>query len=104
MNGNLEKRVNDRKRFSAPIVFSYFNKEECFKAKTLNHCPGGVCFKSEVYLKPGADILFRAKDPSCNHCGGLRIISLAEVRWCREIRDSKVPSYEIGIKYYDPVY
>ena len=109
MKDNVEKRRNERQSASAPIVLSYFNKEECFKAQTLNHCPGGVCFKSEVYLKPGAAILFRVNsfdlnDPCCNNCGGLRSISLAEVKWCSDVLNPKIPSYKIGVKYYEPAY
>ena len=109
MKDNLEKRKDERECASIPIVCSYFNKEEYFQAQTLNHCPGGVCLKSETYLKPGAAVLFRVhrfdRNAPCD-CNsiGLRTVSLAEVKWCREILDSKAPSYEVGIKYFAPTY
>jgi hypothetical protein len=109
MKDNAEKRANERQRFVAPIVFSYFNKEECFDAQTLNHCDSGLCFKSDVCLKPGASVYIRVKkfplNGSCSsNCAGLRSVTLAEIKWCRELSDPIVHSYEIGAKYYEPAY
>jgi hypothetical protein len=109
MKANPEKRVNERRSFAAPIVFSYFNKKECFEAQTLNHCDKGLCFKSDVCLKPGATVYIKVKkfpsNGSCNgHCAALRSVTLAEIKWCREIPDPMVHTYEIGVKYYESVY
>ena len=109
MKNNLEKRANERQGFAAPIVFSYFNKEQCFEAQTLNHCDRGLCFKSDVCPKPGATVYINVKkfpiDDSCNsNCNGLRSVTLAEIKWSRAIPDPMVHSYEIGVKYYEPPY
>jgi len=33
-------------------------------------------------------------------CRGLRTLTLADVKWCKEILDATEPFYEIGAKYY----
>ena len=109
MKKYVENRANKRKDIALPVVFSYFNKEKCFEAQALNHCPGGVCFKSEVFLKPGAAIFLRvnyfdANNRNSKNHGGIRSVSIAEVKWCSEILDSKVSSYKIGVKYYEPAF
>ncbi len=109
MQTTAEKRADERQSFVGPIVFSYFNKELCFDAQTLNHCDSGLCFKSDVDLKPGATVYIKAKkfppNLSCNtNCRGLRSVALGEIKWCKEIPDPMVHSYEIGVKYYEPAY
>jgi len=39
-----------------------------------------------------------AIDPETHE--GLRTISIAEVKWCKEVADDQNPHYEIGIQYY----
>jgi len=107
METYTEKRAYKRCNYNAPIAFSYFNKEHCFEAQTLNHGPGGMCFKSSFFLQPGATVYIRVKefhpDGSCSgNCEGLRSATLADVKWCREIPDANVSSYGIGVKYYEP--
>lgn len=109
MEPSTNKRASERRSYSAPIVFSYFNKEPSFDARTLNHCTGGMCFKSRTSLRPGATVYIRVKNfhpnGSCHgDCEGLRSATLADVKWCKEIPDANVPSYGIGVKYYEPVY
>jgi hypothetical protein len=109
MNKNSEKRTHERQGFSAPIVFSYFNKEQRFEAQTLNHCDGGLCFKSDICLKPGATVYIKVKKFShngpCNsNCEGLRSVTLAEIKWSRGIPDPMVHSYETGVNYYELPY
>ena len=109
MKNDSEKRANERQSFSTPIVFSYFNKELFFDAETLNHCDRGLCFKSDVRLKPGATVYINVKKfslngPCTSNCNGLRSVTLAEIKWSREIPDPPVHSYEIGVKYYELPY
>ncbi len=56
MNTSVEKRAYERHCYAADIAFSYFNKESSYEAHTLNIGTGGMCFKSDLYLKPGATI------------------------------------------------
>lgn len=109
MKTNAEKRACERHSYTASIAFSYFNKEHCFEAQTLNHSAGGMCFKSNFFLQPGATVYIRVKkfhpNNSCTGlCHGLRSVTLAEVKWCDEELDTDVFSYGVGVKYYEPDY
>jgi hypothetical protein len=68
-----------------------------------------MCFKSEVSLKPGATVRIRVKNlyptgPSSGNCRGLRLITLAETKWCRKNSNDTKSVYEIGAKYIQPEY
>jgi hypothetical protein len=109
MNAYTDKRACERLRHTATIEFSYFNKQHCYEAQTLNHCGEGMCFKTEVSLQPGATVCIRLKNFSphgaCNgDCRGLRSLTLAEAKWCKEIINETETFYEIGVKYYHPEY
>jgi hypothetical protein len=104
-----EKRHAERRRHVAPISFSYFNKEPCFDAQTFNCSSGGMCFKSKFFLKPGTIVCIRSKNSNPNGFGNgvveeLRSMTLAEVKWCREIHDGDVSAYGVGVNYFPPVY
>ena len=105
MTTNAEKRACERHSYTAPITFSYFNKEQCFDAQSLNHCVEGMCFKSNFFLQPKATVYIRVKrfhpHNSCNAaCHGLRLVTLAEVKWCKELDVGKV-YYGVGVKYFE---
>ncbi len=109
MKTNAEKRDCERRDYTAPIVFSYFNKNDYFDAQTLNHGTEGMCFKSSCRLRSGATLYIRVKKfhphgPCTGVCQGLRSATLAEVKWCEEILDSGTFSYKVGVKYYGPIY
>lgn len=109
MNSYTEKRVWERHCHSAPIAFSYFNKKHCHEAQTLDHCDGGMRFKSAVFLPHGATVSIRVTkfDPdgcSDGDCRGLRSVTLAEVKWCRKSPTETERFYETGVKYYQPEY
>ena len=107
MNAYADQRVFERCRCSATIEFSHFNKGHGYEAQTLNNCDQGMCFKSEVMLQPGVIVCIRVKDLQSNdawnfNCQGLRSVSLAEVKWCKEITNETGSFYEIGTKYFQP--
>ena len=109
MKTNAEKRACERHSYTAPIAFSYFNKEHCFESQTHNHCDVGMCFKSNFFLQPGATVYIRVKkfhpNGTCSgDCQGLRSVTLAEVKWCKDFLNESEPFYEIGAKYYEPDY
>ena len=109
MRTNAERRAYERLSDITPIVFSYFNKESCFDAQILNYCAGGICFKSSFCIKPGATLYIRVTKFYPNGCltndyGGLRSVTLAEVKWCNEVLDANKPFYGIGAKYYGSEY
>ena len=109
MKAIKEKRHAERCQHMALISFSYFNKESNFEARTLNFGPGGMCFKSNFFLEPGTIVLIRLKKSNLNGLGngvseGLRSLTLAEVKWCKEIHDIDVPAYSVGVRYFPPIY
>ena len=109
MNTNAEKRAYERHCYAADIAFSYFNKESSYEAHTLNIGSGGMCFKSDLYLKPGATICVRLikthpNGACCGFCEGLHIVTLAEVKWCQEANGAGAFPYGVGVKYFEAAY
>ena len=109
MKTHAEKRAFDRHSFSADVAFSYFNKENSYLAQTMNLGIGGMCFKSSLSLQPGATVYIRLKKIHPNgsdtgFCEGLRLATLAEVKWCSELSEAKPLPYSVGVKYFEPVY
>ena len=109
METTAEKRAGGRHSYTAQIVFSYFNKEHCFDAQTLNHSAGGMCFKSNFFVQPGSTVYIRVKKFAQSNsrtglCHGLRSVTLAEVKWRDEELDARLFPYGVGVKYYEPDY
>lgn len=109
MKTDAQKRTCERHRYAADIAFSYFNKENSYNARTLNLCTGGMCFKSNVFLQPGATIFVRLiktypNDSCSGYCEGLHLVTLAEVKWCHEAPGVEAFPYGVGVKYFEAVY
>ena len=109
MNIHAEKRAYERHCYSADIAVSYFNKEHSYNTCTLNIGTGGMCFKSDLFLQPGATLYVRLKkthsNGSCSgFCEGLHIVTLAEVKWCQEVPNGEAFPYGVGVKYFETVY
>jgi hypothetical protein len=109
VESSTDKRACERRSYAAPAAFSYFNKEQFYEAQTINHCAGGLRFKSEVFLQPGATVFIKVKklhpnDSGSDGCQGLRSVTLAEVKWCKAFTDETEPFYEVGARYYEPDY
>ena len=47
---------------------------------------------------------FHPHGPCVGLCEGLRYNTLAEVKWCREITDTDIARYRVGIQFLAPVY
>ena len=62
-----ERRSYQRCADQASILLSFFNKEDSFKARMINHSFGGVCIKSNSYFQPGTAILIRIKEFASDH-------------------------------------
>lgn len=104
-----EKRAYDRNRFSAEVLFSYFNREPSYSAQITNLSARGMCFNSCLLLKPGATICIHLKkihpeSSGKGFCEGLRYVTLAEVKWCSQEPCEETSHYEVGVKYIEPVY
>ena len=109
MRTRAERRAYERLSDISPIVFSYFNKKSYFDAQILNYCAAGICFKSSFSIQPETTVYIRVTKFYPNGslksvCGGLRPITLAEVKWCIDVPDANVPAFRIGVKYYESEY
>ena len=109
MNTHAEKRAYERHCYAADIAISYFNQEDSYNAHTLNIGTGGMCFKSNIFLQPGATLYVRLKEAhpdgsSSGFCEGLHIVTLAEVKWCQEVPNGEAFQYGVGVKYFESAY
>ena len=109
MKANAEKRACERHFCPADIAFSYFNKEHSYNAEILNLGMGGMCFRSNLWLLPGATVYIRLIKTHPNgicagSCEGLRSVTLAEVKWCNELPGATALPYGVGVKYFNPFY
>jgi len=71
----------------------------------LNCGEGGMYFESDSFFKEGTNIFFKVKNFSFDTsapelCDGLRTVSLAEVRWWKEMSSEDPSRFGIGVKYY----
>jgi hypothetical protein len=71
---------------------------------TFNHSRDGMCLETAKALMPGTTLYIRRADKSEDghyetNWEHLRTFSLAEVRWCRELRDKFGTYYCVGVKY-----
>lgn len=101
----MDKRIDKRHNCKAAIFCNCFNRKDGLNAKMLNYSEGGMYFESDGFFKKGTNVIFKIK--SCSriatdpeHCKGLRTVSLAEVRWWKEIKDKAQNNFGIGVKYY----
>ena len=109
MDNILDKRAFERRDCKALIAISYFNQLYSYDAMMLNYCDDGMCFQSNLFLKPGSTIFIRVKEfQPCaaleDNGNGLRCMSVAEVKWCNEMPASESNAYGVGVKYQAPDY
>jgi len=109
MKPPIEKRASRRNNYVATITCTHFNADRFYAAKTTNHSKERLQLDSNFPLKPGASIYIRIEDLLLNVSGSnasdfneLRSLSLAQVRWCKEISDPRGNYYKVGLKYYNP--
>jgi len=109
MKPHIEKRACRRNDYVASITCTHFNSDRFYSARTTNHSKEGLQFDSDFPLKPGANMYIRVEDLLLNASDfkgsgfcELRSLSLAQVRWCKEIPDPHGSYYKVGLKYYKP--
>lgn len=105
-----EKRRAMRTPFNAPIIFTRFTtrNEVKFRTKTFDCSPEGMAFELEYPLRKGDSLFihteypfgakskfYHSRDRQC-----LRITTLAEVKWCREMSGESEYNYRVGVKYF----
>lgn len=104
-----ENRSFQRFNYEIPVQMTPVNSGRWLEAHTLNHCPEGMCVKSNVSFHRGTALLIRVeKRPSTPPVSPpleeLPSVSLGEVKWCKQIPDAPFSVYEVGVKYYVPDY
>lgn len=111
MKNYTEKRAWERYNQEAAITYAHFNSNKFYRGKTTNYSKKGIYFESDLSLKPGANIYIRIENysfsASCSKdcdCMGVRMLALAEVKWCKEISGSDGSYYGAGLKYLEPAY
>ena len=103
--GHMNKRSDQRLNCEASIAFSFFGKGRTYEGRMLNFSKSGMYFESGKFIKGGTAIHSRLTNysglPSGPElCEGLRSISIAEVKWCREMKNKEATCFGIGVKYY----
>jgi hypothetical protein len=101
----FDKRNAKRHDCDGEIIWSYFNKNDHFKARTLNFSSDGSYFETDRALGVGVTVRIRvlncidhndrSKDPEC-----IQWNTLGEVKWCRELIGGKQGHYGIGVRYH----
>lgn len=105
MNNGHEKRAFQRQTYEAAITFSYFNQKITYRATIFNFSEGGFSFYSKTPIKQGTTVLIklRGMEPDSSQQAiqtSMKTVSLAEIRWCREIPETHGDQYEIGAKFF----
>ena len=107
-----EKRCNERFPCRTPVEWGYFNKPEKYSARMLNYSHTGSCFECSQALINGATVLVRleAYGAECgaecrngDECPWPRLISLGEVRWCRDLAGIGTRRFGVGVKFHLPI-
>jgi hypothetical protein len=101
------KRSGIRHHFKASIVYAPFNTNDYHDAEVVNVSEQGMSFRSRAPLKPGVFIFIRIQKYSrmisnINSEIRPRIVTLAEVKWCRELISKYETLYDIGVIYLYP--
>ena len=102
-----EKRSDLRYRFRASIIYAAFNTNNYHDAEVVDVGKKGMSFRSRSPLKPGASIFIRMEKYS-NVSSDIaaemrpRSVTLAEVKWCRELISIFETHYHIGVIYLCP--
>ena len=109
MDDIADRRASERHSCDTVAAISYFNQTPSYDARLLNYGAGGMCFRSNLFLRPGTTVCIRVKE--CRSFGslkdkgdGLRCLSLAEVKWCHELTGAESAAYGVGVKYQAPAY
>jgi hypothetical protein len=103
----IDKRRSERLACESPIVCSSLNGKSLYPARTINHCETGIGFITRTRLETGMTIFFRTDTRTRNRmnlrlCRTMRGTGLAEIRWCRRLKDREPVSYCVGAEYVEP--
>ena len=102
-----ERRESDRHHDKSSVTVAFFNTENYHSARCLNFSREGICFELDFPLKPGTIVFIRRdktarSDMDADFQEGFRSVSVANVKWCKEITDRCDSGFGVGAKYYYP--
>ena len=101
----FDKRNAKRHGCDGEIIWSYFNKGDYFKARTLNFSLNGSYFETDRALGVGFSVLIRVlncidHNDQSKDSESIRWNALGEIKSCRELTGGKQGYYGIGVKYH----
>lgn len=104
MKKNDDRRIFDRTKNDAPIIFAYHNTDQFYHAVMCDYSKDGMCFKTPDGIDPGSDIYIMMENysPDSIHAE-LYEGFFAEVKWCHPLPDNELSGYRVGVKYYKTV-
>ncbi|MBI5579531.1 MAG: hypothetical protein HY895_10295 [Deltaproteobacteria bacterium] len=103
---SAERRREQRFTVSWPVEFSLFGTGNSpgLSAVAIDLSREGLCMKTDRPLKTGVDLCIRIQalryaTECMEETGFARMLSVSEVKWCRQIKDQKHTWYLAGIKH-----
>ncbi len=102
MTQKNERRSCGRQHVQTPVVYTTNKNHEYYYATMYNYSSKGMYFKSTSPLKKGCDIYIKIETNSeCNTHKKMSDDYKAKVIWCKEVENSDIMHYAIGIQYYN---
>ncbi len=100
MTQKNERRLCERHPVNAPVIYTTNRKHEYYYATMYNYSSTGIYFKSTAPLKIGCNIYIKVETNSkCNTHKKMSRDYQAEVIWCKEVENSDIIHYEIGVTH-----
>ena len=106
MDAKIERRNMERQWCKCEANWSYFNRESLVKGHVLNFSQGGSYLETARPITPGATVQIRVlecTDFRREHPKDLRFNAIAEVKWCRPMKEIEEGWYGVGVRYHFPV-
>ncbi len=106
MDKKTERRSMKRQKCNCEANCAYFNKEGYFRGYLRNCSRGGSCIERAKPLIPGSTVLVRVlqcENSMAEHPHEIRFNSIAEVKWCKDMKEAESTRYAIGLRYHYPV-
>jgi hypothetical protein len=106
MDATTERRSMERRWCKCVANWSYFNRESSLPGQVLNFSQAGSYLETARPIIPGTTVLIRLLKCSefiREQSEGLRLNAVAEVKWCREMKDMEKAWYGVGVRYHFPV-
>ena len=100
-----EKRSGPRYKTKASLICRLFQSDNNNNAKAFDHSNTGLSFVSCNEFKSGAVVYIRRENcpPKCpagDACKSCRPITLATIKWCKQVEGACMNTYLAGAKYF----